>query len=92
MREKCEGVAGTLKTGDPFKIGSYMTKRQILAQLHVHAAGVGYARIARRTGLNRESMYKALHRDGNPTLDTLVRIADEVGVDIIVEARRKRSG
>ncbi|GJE43827.1 addiction module antidote protein [Methylobacterium soli] len=30
--------------------------------------------IARETGLSRESLYKALSEDGNPSLDTVMRV------------------
>ncbi|GJD44162.1 hypothetical protein AFCDBAGC_2026 [Methylobacterium cerastii] len=44
-----------------------------------HALGVaararGMTRIARTSGLSRESLYKALSEDGNPSLDTTVRV------------------
>lgn len=44
-----------------------------------HALGVaararGMTRIARTSGLSRESLYKALSEEGNPSLDTTVRV------------------
>ena len=40
----------------------------------------GIASIAARSGLGRESLYKALSEDGNPSLDTILRVARAVGV------------
>lgn len=43
-----------------------------------HAQGI--ARVAKLSGLGRESLYKALSEDGNPSLDTILRVARAVGV------------
>lgn len=34
----------------------------------------GMAELARRTGLSRETLYRTLSEEGNPTLDTLTRL------------------
>lgn len=49
------------------------------AALLRHALGVaarahGMTQIARKTGLSRESLYRALSDEGNPSLDTTMRI------------------
>jgi probable addiction module antidote protein len=51
--------------------------------------------LARDTGLNRGNLYEALSEDGNPTLTTLLKVANALGlrlrlepVEIPVEARR----
>jgi probable addiction module antidote protein len=46
------------------------------------ARQMGMTQLARETGLRRDSLYKALSGNGNPTLDTLVRIAKALGVVI----------
>jgi len=50
-----------------------------------HAIGVaarahGMMQLAKETGLGRESLYKALSKDGNPSLDTVLRVLQALGV------------
>lgn len=44
------------------------------------ARAVGMSKVAKQSGLSRESLYKALGADGNPSLDTVLRVARAVGV------------
>lgn len=44
------------------------------------ARAAGMARLARDTGLSRESLYKALSDSGNPSLDTVLRVAKALGL------------
>ena len=44
------------------------------------ARASGMSKVARQAGLSRESLYKALSEDGNPRLDTILRVARAVGV------------
>jgi len=44
------------------------------------ARACGMSRVARQAGLSRESLYKALGEGGNPSFDTIVRVARAVGV------------
>jgi len=46
----------------------------------------GMAMIAERTGLNRESLYKALSESGNPKLSTLFEIIKSLGLHLSVKA------
>ncbi|MGB5484239.1 addiction module antidote protein [Parasphingorhabdus sp.] len=48
------------------------------------ARAKGMTEISRETGLGRESLYKALSEDGNPKLDTIVRVAKALGLEITV--------
>lgn len=43
----------------------------------------GMTRIARETGLSRESLYRALSEDGNPSFDTVMRVAKALGVKLV---------
>lgn len=52
-----------------------------------HALGVvarakGMTEIAKATGLSRESLYKALHAEGNPELATIMRVINALGVTL----------
>jgi len=44
------------------------------------ARAVGMSKVAKQSGLRRESLYKALSEGGNPSLDTILRVARAVGV------------
>ena len=46
----------------------------------------GMAMIAERTGLNRESLYKALSETGNPKLSTLFEVIKSLGLHLSVKA------
>jgi probable addiction module antidote protein len=53
--------------------------------LLTHALGIiararGMSQIARETGLSRESLYRALNKDGNPELATVVKVLKALGV------------
>jgi probable addiction module antidote protein len=47
---------------------------------------VGMSKVAKQSGLSRESLYKALSEDGNPSLDTILRVAHAVGVQFHASA------
>jgi probable addiction module antidote protein len=52
------------------------------------------AKLARSTGLGRESLYKALSSDGNPSFRTVLNVAAALGYRFNVSAvplRRARS-
>ncbi|MFO0874022.1 MAG: addiction module antidote protein [Phycisphaerales bacterium] len=42
----------------------------------------GMTRVARDTGLSRESLYKALSADGNPSFATVLRVARALGLKL----------
>ena len=46
----------------------------IVAALGDIAKAEGMSKIAKRTGLGRESLYKALSPDGNPALSTILKV------------------
>ena len=56
-----------------------------------HALGVvarskGMARIAKQTGLGRESLYKALSKDGHPEFLTVFKVVQALGLKLTVTA------
>jgi probable addiction module antidote protein len=54
----------------------------------------GMAKVARQTGLGRESLYKALSGEGNPELATVLRVAKALGLELAakpVSARQTRA-
>ena len=57
--------------------------------LMAHALGViararGMAKIARKAGLGRESLYKALSPEGHPQFDTVVKVLRALGLKLSV--------
>ncbi len=61
----------------------------LIALRNVTQAQGGIATIAARSGLNRESLYRALSEKGNPSVQTLVAVLEAFGARLGV-ARRKR--
>jgi probable addiction module antidote protein len=60
-----------LESGDPALVA---------ASLGDIARAKGMTEVSRKTGLGRESLYKALSRDGNPELATVLRVLHAVGL------------
>ena len=58
----------------------------VAAALGDVARSKGMAKIARSAGLGRESLYKALSRDGNPELATVLKILRALGLKLKVAA------
>jgi probable addiction module antidote protein len=50
------------------------------------ARAKGMTKIAKKTGLGRESLYKALSRDGNPELVTVLKVVKALGLKLKVAA------
>ncbi len=46
----------------------------------------GMSRLARDTGLGRESLYKALSGEGNPSFATILKVINALGVKLHAEA------
>ena len=61
------------------------------AALGTVARARGMSALARDTGLARESLYRALSQDGNPTLSTLSKVLSAYGVHIVLTPARDRT-
>ncbi|MBM3909131.1 MAG: putative addiction module antidote protein, partial [Gemmatimonadetes bacterium] len=48
----------------------------------------GMTAVARRSKLGRESLYKALSGEGNPSFDTILRVVEALGLRLTVVAHR----
>jgi probable addiction module antidote protein len=66
------------KTGDP---------RLILAALGDIARARNMSQLARQAGLTRPGLYKALSAEGNPSFDTINRVAEVLGLRISIRSR-----
>jgi probable addiction module antidote protein len=56
----------------------------IRAALGNVAKARGMTGLSKETGVAREALYKALGKDGNPTLDTLLAVTRALGVKLSV--------
>ncbi len=54
--------------------------------LGVIARSKGMAKIAKKTGLGRESLYKALSKDGNPGFMTVLKVVNALGYKLKLAA------
>jgi len=64
-------LEAALEDGDPALIA---------AALGDIARAQGMSQIARKTGLGRESLYKALSPDGNPEFSTVLKVVRALGL------------
>lgn len=46
----------------------------------------GMGQIAKEAGVGRESLYKSLNREGNPSFRTIVKVVNALGGRIVVES------
>ncbi|MBI2841607.1 MAG: putative addiction module antidote protein [Acidobacteria bacterium] len=59
-----------------------------LVALRNVAEARGMSRVARDARLNRENLYKALSRKGNPELSSLYALLDALGLKLSIELKR----
>ncbi len=60
--------------------------RVIAAALGAIARAQGMARIAKVTGLNEKSLYRALSGEGNPELETFIKVVRALGLHLHASA------
>jgi probable addiction module antidote protein len=60
----------------------------LLALRNVVQARGGMGKLAARSALNRESMYRTLSKEGNPSLKTLGALLGSLGLRLAVEKKR----
>lgn len=53
--------------------------------LGVAARSEGMSKIAEKTGVNRQALYTALSENGNPTLETLLKVLSALGIRLKCE-------
>jgi probable addiction module antidote protein len=51
------------------------------------ARSKGMAQIARELNLNRESLYRSLSQDGNPSFNTVAKVLDNLGFQLSVRQK-----
>lgn len=58
----------------------------LIALRQIAEARGGIAKVAKAAGVERESLYRALSKQGNPRLSTLMAVTKAVGLKLTVEA------
>jgi probable addiction module antidote protein len=64
----------------------------LIALRNVTLAQGGLAKVAARSGLNRESLYRALSDKGNPSVQTLAAVLEALGARLGVTRIKRHSG
>lgn len=64
-------IAAAMEDGDP---------QLIAAAIGDVAKAMGMSKLAKQTGLSRESLYRSLSCDGNPEFATVVRVLNALGI------------
>lgn len=59
--------------------------KAILSALRLVAEARGFSNFAEEAKLNRQSLYRALDDEGNPTLDSLLKMLDVLDLRLTVE-------
>ncbi len=62
-----------------------------LAALAAVAKARGMTRVARDSGMGRESLYKALAPGAKPRYDTLLKLIEALGVELVVQSSEPTS-
>ncbi|WP_324698764.1 MULTISPECIES: addiction module antidote protein [Novosphingobium] len=75
--DQAELLADAVATGDASVIASAIG---IVARAH------GMTDLARETGMKRQQLYRAFGPDGNPTLETMVKVLPALGLRMRIEA------
>jgi len=81
-RARAGYLQAALEDGDPAVVA---------AALGDVARASGMARVAHEAGLGRESLYKALSRNGNPELATVLRVLAALGIELRATAKSRRT-
>lgn len=76
-------MEAAIEEGDPAGI--------LQALRNVAEARGGIARIAEKTGLNREALYRTLSKRGNPQLKSLAAILEATGLRLSVTSARRKA-
>lgn len=63
----------------------------LVAALGDIARAKGMSKLSRDTGLSRESLYRALSNEGNPTFSTILKVTKALGLRLTTEPAAKQS-
>lgn len=68
--------------------GLWTMEHDIIKTLKELIKQEGYSKFSRRSGVSRDSLYKSLSEQGNPTLSTLIKMANALDYNIIIVAKK----
>jgi probable addiction module antidote protein len=68
--------------GDKRTQGTDIERAFIAAALGDICRARGMAQLAKDTGISREGLYKALSADGNPSLATILKVVNALGLKL----------
>jgi probable addiction module antidote protein len=83
VERQAEYISAALETGDA---GFVRDAVGIVARAR------GMSKVARASGLNRESLYKALGEAGNPEFSTMLGVMRALGLDLTARPAKKKLG
>lgn len=82
---------------DDASIAAYLSEiteegdpKLLLSAIGDIAKARGMSSIATESGLGRESLYKALNSDAKPRFDTIFRVLNALGVNIVFNAKENK--
>jgi probable addiction module antidote protein len=61
--------------------------QEVMQALGDIARSEGMTRVSRKSGLSRESLYKALSGDRNPNFDTIVKVMAALGLQLHIVSK-----
>lgn len=59
----------------------------IINVLNAIARAKGMTKIAKNLGVGRESLYKSLSSDGNPSFATIIKLLSNLGLSLTIKAK-----
>ena len=59
----------------------------IINVLNAIARAKGMTKIAKNLGVGRESLYKSLSSDGNPSFTTIIKLLSNLGLSLTIKAK-----
>lgn len=75
--DQAQLLAAAVESGDPHIVAKAIG---IVARAH------GMTELARETGMKRQQLYRALGPEGNPTLETMLKVLPALGLRMRIEA------
>ena len=79
IRIEPDAEASTLTISDN---GIGMSREEMIKALGTIARAKGMSQLSRDTGLGRESLYKALSGEGNPSFATILKVTTALGIKL----------
>ncbi|MCW2361629.1 MULTISPECIES: addiction module antidote protein [Sphingobium] len=76
--DQAELMADALATGDA---------KVIAGAIGIIARARGMSELANETGIKRQQLYRTFSAEGNPTLETMLKVLPALGLRIRIEAR-----